>query len=302
MEISRQIDRLRLAIRQYEGFGAAMLKTIYRGKLKEVVIVQRRDILDRLQGEERSLLASAWDQAERAAYRGQVNFTGFLDPGQRSLLVDYSHLWAVSLQSYGGYDDAEREIVAFVPEGYHAVMGQLEPSVFPMAAVQATGNFQFAQVSHRDFLGSLLALGLKRELFGDILVQDQGCQLILHEHALPLVLANWAAVGSVGIDLRQVALEDLRPPLREKAERTATVATLRLDAVLAAAYGVSRSKAADLIRAGKVKLNFRPETRVDRLLAAGAMLSLAGCGRAELLEVGGSSRSGRVFIKVARWH
>lgn len=278
--------------------------------------MQRRELLDRLQGAERQLLATAWDKAERAERRGLPEFTEFLDPGQRALLAGYRYLWTVELLGCGGYAGAEREVVAFVPADVTARSrgrGGWEPAPedeeqallpaaqFPLTAVEARGNFQFAAVSHRDYLGSLLALGLKRELFGDILVQDSCCQLVLHQHALPLVLNNWLSVGATSISLRQIELTELQVPEREQLVRTATVATLRLDAVLAVAYGCSRSKAAELIKAGKVKLNHRPETRSDRQLEAGAMLSLAGSGRAELLEVSGTSKSGRLFVKVARW-
>lgn len=263
------------------------------------MLVQRREILDRLSGEDRTLVARFWDMAERADRHGRSEFSQFMDPGQRTLISNYSHLWPVEVCSFGGFEDAERQIMAV--SGSLAAGSSGESLAWPMVAVEVTGNFQFAKVSHRDYLGALLSLGLKRELFGDILVLDGGCQVVLHEHALPFVLANWASVGPVGIEVCQIDLASLLPPARESTERTATVATLRLDAVVAAAYGLSRAKATELIKAGKVKLNHRPEIRPDRLLAEGAMLSLAGLGRAELLAVGGASKSGRVFIRVGRW-
>lgn len=263
------------------------------------MFVQRREILDRLTGEDRTLVARFWDMAERADRHGQSEFSQFMDPGQRSLISEYSHLWPVEICSFGGFEDAERQVMAMSGRLAAGVSGEL--LAWPLVAVEVTGNFQFAKVTHRDYLGALLSLGLKRELFGDILVTANGCQVVLHEHALPYVLANWVSVGPVGIGVSQIDLASLQPPERESTERTATVATLRLDAVLAVAYGLSRSRATELIKAGKVKLNHRPETRPDRQLAEGAMLSLAGLGRAELLGVGGSSKSGRVFIRVGRW-
>lgn len=276
------------------------------------MLVQRRDALDRLSGEDRVLVAKFWDMAERVGQHGQTEFSGFLDPGQRVLIQGYRHLWPVELSGFGGYEQAERQIMAAVGRrdesgarrlmADHAADQTLSVDIWPLVAVQVGGGFQFAKVSHRDYLGSLLSLGLKRELFGDILVLSTGCQVVLHEQALSFVLSNWSSVGSVGIEVRQIEFSQLQLPERERVERTATVATLRLDAVVAVAYGLSRSKAADLIRAGKVKLNYRPEVRTDRQVDQGAVLSLAGLGRAELLEVGGASKSGRLFIKVGRWH
>ncbi len=258
--------------------------------------MKRRDVLDRLPEKQRMLVASAWDKAERAGRNWSVEYTQFLDPGERLVLEEHSYLWEVGMANCGGYDGAEREVVAFYP-------GEDDPTpeYYPLAAVQVSGNFQFASVTHRDYMGSLLSLGLKRELFGDILVQPEGCQVILHASALNWVLANWQSVGRVTVQVSEIALSEVQAPEREVQERVSTVSTLRLDAVTAAAYGISRSKAADLIRAGKMKLNYRPEQRVDCLVEQGAMLSLSGHGRAELQEVGGVSRSGRTHIKVARW-
>ncbi|MGI6358044.1 MAG: RNA-binding protein [Bacillota bacterium] len=271
--------------------------------------MQRRDVLDRLAGEDRALLAAVWDKADRASRVGSTEFTYFLDPGQRTLIEGYRHLWPVELHSFGGYDQAERRIIAITHETEGRVFcltsGTKDPSLclnpWPLAAVEVQGSFQFAQVTHRDYLGSLLSLGLKRELFGDILVLPGGCQAVLHEHALPFVLSNWVAVGKVGISVRQIELSDLQPPERQQVVRKATVSTLRLDAVVAVAYGLSRSKAVALIKGGRVKLNHRPEERPDKAVDAGAMLSVMGMGRAQLLSVGGTSKSGRVFIEVGRW-
>ncbi|NLY53909.1 MAG: hypothetical protein GX060_04710 [Firmicutes bacterium] len=258
--------------------------------------MKRKTILDSLAKDERSLVAAAWDKAEQARRRYQVIFTSFLDPGQRALLDQYAYLWDVNLDSWGGYDEAERCLVAFNP-GEEAV----PEADYPLVALEAKGNFSFAPATHRDYLGSLMALGMKRDTIGDILVKPDGCQLVLHENMLNYVLANWQAVGRVSVDVRPIGWDELQPPSPQIRRHRATVATLRLDAVVAAAYGISRTQAARLIRAGKLKHNFRPETRCDKLVEPADMLSLAGKGRAQLLEVGGQSRSGRRHIEIARW-
>lgn len=258
--------------------------------------MKRREVLDRLPDKERLLVASAWDKAERAGRNWNVEYTHFLDPGERLVLEEHSYLWDIGIASFGGYDGAEREVLAFYPGGEEPAFAD-----YPLKAVQVNGNFQFASVTHRDYMGSLLSLGLKRELFGDIIVLPEGCQVLLHTSALNWILANWQSVGRVTVQVGEIPMVEVQVPERDMLVRISTVSTLRLDAVAAAAYCISRSKAADLIRAGKMKLNYRPEQRVDRVVEQGAMLSLSGYGRAELQEVGGASRSGRLHIKIARW-
>jgi RNA-binding protein YlmH len=256
----------------------------------------KRSVLERLPGDQRQLLAHAWDKAEQAERDWRIAYSYFLDPGQRSLIHQYSYLWSAGLASFGGYPGAEREIIAFLPDDCAPVAND-----YPLLALQVTGNFQFAKLAHRDYLGSLLALGIKREFLGDILVRPTGGQVMVHQSVADYLLCNWSSIGSAAIQVEVLDLTRVEPPQGQRQVRTATVASLRLDAVVAAAYQLSRSEAAALIRGGKLKLNFLPEQRVDRVVEEGAILSLAGQGRAELIEVGGVSRKGRIHIQVARW-
>lgn len=196
--------------------------------------------------------------------------------------------------SFGGYEGAERQIMAFTPE---LVDYQLE---YPLVAVEVSGNFNFATVTHRDYLGSLLALGIKREMVGDLLVGTAGCQLVLQQTIASYVIANWQAVGRVGVRVAEIPVADLTPPEPEIVWRQATVASLRLDAIAAVAYGISRTQAAAQIRGGKLKHNFTVETRCEKTVEAGDTLSLAGQGRAQLREIGGQSRKGRWHVQIAR--
>lgn len=254
-----------------------------------------KKVLDRLMGEERLLLATACDKAAQAMQRQQTCFTPFLDPSQRALLAQYAYLWDATMDSFGGYEDAERQIVAFSPE-----VLDYQPE-YPLVAVAVSGNFDFAKVTHRDYLGSLLALGIKREMVGDILVGAAGCQLVLHQTIASYVMANWQSVGSVGVKLAEIPVAELQPPEPEIVWRQATVASLRLDAVVAVAYGISRTQAATLIRNNKLKHNFAVETRCDKTVEVGDTLSLAGQGRAQLRELGGQSKKGRWHIQIARF-
>ncbi len=254
-----------------------------------------KKILDNLVGEERLLIATACDKAAQAVQRQQPYFTTFLDPGQRALLSQYDYLWDATMDSFGGYAEAERQIVAFSP-------GLVDyPLQYPLVAVAVSGNFNFATVTHRDYLGSLLALGIKRDTVGDILVGTAGCQLVLQQTIASYVLANWQAVGKVGIKVAEIPVAELKPPEPKIVWRQATVASLRLDAIVAVAYAISRTQAATLIRGGKFKHNFVVETRCDKTVAIGETLSLAVQGRAQLREIGGQSRKGRWYVQIAHF-
>jgi RNA-binding protein YlmH len=109
---------------------------------------------------------------------------------------------------------------------------------------------------------------------------------------------NFNKAGRVGLEVSVISLDDLPAHKEELIIKTDTVASLRLDAVLSAAFGMSRTKAAELIEAGRVSLNHQVCLRTDKEVSEDSLLSVRGIGRAKLLEVGGLSRKGRSFIKI----
>ena len=117
----------------------------------------------------------------------------------------------------------------------------------------------------------------------------------------PFVLQNYTSAGRVSLKTAPVPLSHLHLPEKRRTEIRDTVATLRLDSVVSSAFGISRSRAADLIRAGKVEVNWRVCEKVDRLCAQGDTFSARGFGKCRLREVGGLSKKGRVTICLERY-
>ena len=125
--------------------------------------------------EEKLLIARLEELARRAATRWEPTFTLFLDPSQMELAHRAARTADAELEFQGGYEDAERRIVSFFPQGWP------EPLAWPMAAMVIRWNSRFSHAGHRDILGSLMALGFKREVLGDILVFDDHAICFAHE-------------------------------------------------------------------------------------------------------------------------
>ena len=263
----------------------------------------KKELLDRSarSGEERVLLARVLDKLELAEGRGVPAHTPFLSQGERALVTDLlsaaghpRHLF------WGGYEEAERTVCFFLPDW------QLEEDILndpegPLAALE--GSFPSdASLSHRDILGSLMGLGLTREKLGDILFPGPGrCQVAALREALPILLSQWDSAGRWKLALREIPLSELAPaPAQVKTIRD-TVATPRLDAVLAAGFSLSRSKAAAYISSGKVALNHRECLKGDRLVEQGDILTCRGLGKCVVKEVPGQSRKGRTMLVLERY-
>ena len=263
----------------------------------------KKELLDRFShsGEERTLLARALDKLELAQNRGIPAHTPFLSPGEQAALADLLAAWGNPRHLFwGGYPGAERRVCVFLPDWQEADDVSADPES-PLAALEA--HFpQGADPGHRDILGSLMGLGITREKLGDILLPEPGrCQVIALRETLPILLSQWEGAGRWRSHWEEIPLDRLAPkPAQVKTIRD-TVATPRLDAVLAAGFSLSRSKAAGYISAGRVAVNHRECLKSDRPVEEGDVLTCRGLGKCVVREVPGQSKKGRTMLVLERY-
>ena len=265
--------------------------------------MNKKELLDRCakSGEERVLLARALDKLELAQNRGVPAQTPFLSPGEQASLSDLLSAWGRPRHLFwGGYPDAERRVCAFLPDWQEEDDLRSDPEG-PLAALEARFPPE-AGLGHRDILGSLMGLGITREKLGDILLPGPGvCQVIALREALPILLSQWEGAGRWKVRLEAVPLDRLTPkPAQVKTIRD-TVASPRLDAVLAAGFSLSRSKAAGYISAGRVAVNHRECLKSDRPVEEGDVLTCRGLGKCVVREVPGQSKKGRTMLVLERY-
>ena len=252
-------------------------------------------LLDRLglTGEDRLTLARVLDRAEQAENRNIPAATDFLSPQQQARARDCLRLAGVPETSYvlqGGYEGAERKIILFLPDW-------LEPenAEFPIRCLRAAFR-EDEKLTHRDFLGSLMGLGLVREKIGDILVAPDSADLLVLDSVADFLLQSWDSAGRAKLRVTAIEPDNLHIPVVQRKEVRDTVSSLRLDAVASSGFRLARGKAAALIESGKVQLNWRECVKPDKLLEAGDVVSARGFGKFELSEVGGLTRKGRISI------
>lgn len=249
-------------------------------------------------GEQRTQLARVLDQMQRADTRSIPCATQFLSPALRAsveLLLDACghprHMFC------GGYEEAERTVCVFLPSWQEAEDYVAEEE---LAAVAAAFPRQ-ADLTHRDILGGLMGIGITREKIGDILMGEQEAQIVCLRESLPIVLSQFGQAGRYPLKLREIPLSQLSPAPQTIKEIHDTVATLRLDAVVAAGFSLARAKAAQLITTGRVSVNHLECGKTDRLVEEGDVLTCRGLGKCVLAQVGGQSRKGRVIVTLHRY-
>ena len=262
-------------------------------------MMERKKLLDRAarSPEERVLLGHVLDKYEQCRTRNLPVNTAFLSPAEAQGALDLLHAAAIH-EGYaflGGYEGAERRMLFFLPDWQEEADG-----TEAMAFVRAVWH-ESEHPTHRDLLGSLMALGVERETLGDILVSERSADLIVSAGVAPYLMDNWTSAGRTALRLTRIEPENVNVPEQKVREIRDTVATLRLDAVTAAGFSMSRGKAAELIAAGRVQKNYRETTKGDAPVAQGDMISARGLGKFEVAEVGGLSKKGRTGILLRRY-
>lgn len=226
---------------------------------------------------------------------GKFASSNFLDMRQRHLVECMcSRRRELNHAFYGGYPDAERTVAVFIPEYM-----TLEDNN-PLALVRITQN-GYKELTHRDYLGSLMGLGIKREMIGDILVRKDGADMIVLKNIADFLLMNYEKAGRTNLKVEILPIEALIVPEGRFETRRDTVASLRLDSVVASAFSISRSSAAEAINSGNVFINSQLCEKTDRIVREGDRLVLRGKGKAILESVGHVTRKDRTVISIKKF-
>jgi len=269
------------------------------------------DRMDRKQEEFGHLFARLDDLAARSA-KGEVAISPFLSPREQYFAGSYLARGGVRAVAFGGVPDAERKRLYLLPdyieiEDETTLAATLREFGFEseIAALRVRGS-GYRTLSHRDFLGSLLGLGLTRSVLGDILPcgEEQREAVVLCESGIaPFLEAHLERVGNDKVSISLVGEDELSAisATRRMTPISDTVASARLDCVVAALCRLSRERARECVERELVELNFEKETRPDRTVEVPAILSVRGVGRYRVLSLGEKTKKGRLRLLAEKY-
>ena len=248
--------------------------------------------------DEKLLIAKAQDTVSLCERQYTVKALGFLTPAEAAVIKKNIFKVGASpdteLEFYGGFPDAERCLFVALPE-----YASEEDKKELIAVLEITGR-DIESLNHRDFLGSLLGLGLKREKIGDILVLEGKALVFVLADIADYIIGNLEKVGRHGVKIRKVMIDEAEVPKRKFEEIRTTVAALRLDCIIGAALRTSRSGAVDAIRGGRVSLNWLECDDSSKQVKPGDVFSVRGAGRFRLSEEVNETKKGRLGICIEK--
>ena len=247
--------------------------------------------------EDRLLLAKLWDKITAGMRKNIPANTCFLSPRElemaRYLFGDVPGLYA-----FGGYADAERKMLIYLPE--YLEEDALYDSDSPCVCLRA-GFYQADSPSHRDFLGALMGAGIGRETVGDICVGKSQCDFFVTAEMAPHLLQSFTSAGRAKLHLSQIPLTQAQIPEPEVREIKDTLASLRLDSVISSGFRIGRSLASQYISAGKASIDGLPCEKPDKPVAQGSRVSVRGLGKIRLVQINGKTKKDRISVVIHRY-
>ncbi len=244
--------------------------------------------------EDNILIAGIEDKIEQSMERYMVTNSSFLDIRQRTLAERVCRKYqGLRYTFYGGYEDAERTVALILPE-------YATEEDHPLAVLSIIQNGKNS-LTHRDYLGSLLGLGVKREAIGDILVRDQGADVVILKEMEEFFLYHYEKAGRASLRVEVKEVKEIIVPEGRTEEKRDTVASLRIDSLIASSFGLSRTKASAAVEGGLVLVNGLVTIKSDRQIKEGDKLVLRGKGKVVLKSVGSVTKKDRYPIVIQKF-
>ena len=247
--------------------------------------------------EDRLLLAKLWDKIHAGIRKNIPAHTHFLSPRELEM-AKYLFGEPEGLHTFGGYEDAERKMLIYLPE--YLDESALFEEDSPCICLRAT-FYQGDSPNHRDFLGALMGAGIGRETVGDICVNKGSCDFFVTQEIAPYILQNFTSAGRTKLHLEQIPLSEVNIADPEVKEIKDTLASLRLDSVISSGFRIGRSLAAQYVAAGKAAIDGLPCEKPDKPVSEGMKISVRGLGKIKLQSVNGRTKKDRISVVIHRY-
>lgn len=232
------------------------------------------------------------DLSKQANRKEIVLFSDFLNLNEQNIYHQSEKLFETRTESFGGVANAERQMVAFIPDAH------CDGWEYPITAIKITPSYpKFAEkLGHRDILGSIMQLGVERGKLGDIIIDNDSYYVVCEKNIAPYFIENLEKIRHTLVKLEAIPATEILGK-QELAEKQGIVTSNRLDAIVACVYKLSRSQSLDLLRSEKVFVNGKSTQNPSQVCQEGDIISVRGYGRFIFQMAFGETNKGRLKIK-----
>ncbi len=260
--------------------------------------------------EDKILVAKIEDKMRQCSDNSMITNSAFLDMHERSVASSLKCPYSgVKTVFYGGFTDAERTVAVMLPDYVEADDKESLCTYFeecpendPLAVIEIEKDRFSPALSHRDYLGALMGLGIKREMTGDIIVTQTGCRIAVLEQMADFIAENLVKAGRGTLKTRVVPPHAVRDASNAQGVPDSfTVSSMRLDSIVKNAFRVSRGDACAAIESGVVFVNDIECTKADKKIQQGDKIVFRRKGRIIVEDCSSVSKKGRVIVEIKKF-
>lgn len=238
-------------------------------------------------------VSNLYDKIILAEKTGKTIYSNeFYTPNIWSALLKLNSYFNVNFETNGIFDEADRRVVA---------LGNKSNQSFSISLIKIIAKSKFSSVSHRDFLGAIMSLGIKREKFGDVILQEDICYVAVFEEITDYLINNLIKVKNSPCTVEIVNELHKEMPIHKYEYLNILSTSLRLDCVVSGICNISRNKSEELIRQGKVQVNYFPELKRDILLNINNIIVIRGYGKFVINNTVGITGGGRLRLQIKKY-
>lgn len=243
------------------------------------------------------VIAKIFDLYDKAKEEYKFTCTQFLSPNMVSLIVDNIYN-DIEVKIYGGYNNAERVAIGFCPKSYDIYINN---DIFNIDILKVTYNNKFSdELKHSDYLGSIMGLSIKRELIGDILIEDNQAYIFVQNSISDYIIDNLKKIRRTNVNIDKVS-NNIEIQAKKLEEQKTTVTSLRIDVLIAKIFNISRNEVNELFLSGKVFLNWVSLFDNSKIIKNDDIITVRGYGRVKYIESVGTNKKGKIAFTFLRY-
>ncbi|MBU3142265.1 RNA-binding protein [Clostridium sp. CF012] len=250
--------------------------------------------LNSINHEDKNLISNIFNKMQIAQKTNKVIFTNdFLSPVVWNQISVLCENYKIKSFTNGIFKDSDRRMLSFSSYG--------EPSIYPINLLKISNNSKFSTLLHKDYLGAIMSLGIKREKLGDLIIRDASCYVPVCSDISSYIINNLNDIGNSHCSAREYSYTSQDLPERKFQEKIVISTSLRLDGMVSAVCNVSRNNSVGLISTGKILVNYFQCLKKDKIIKCNDTLTIRGYGKFVVKEIMGTTQKDRLKVEIVQY-
>lgn len=237
--------------------------------------------------------------ADKAAYvykNYMPQATEFINPYVAELSLPLIKNYDVKFELFPSFEHGERKVFILYPD----YLDSVDVNEF-IVGLRVYNRSKFKKLNHKDYLGSLMSLGIDRNKTGDIYVYDDYADIVLHNDISDYIMYNLDKIGHNKIEIEKIKAAEVNYKEQEHIILNITSSSMRLDNIVKHITNKSRETASEMIKSGNVKINWQVEERVTAEIKEQDMISVSRYGRFKVSKLSGLTKSGKYKVEIKHY-